>query len=172
MPGAGFVGRFSRLRLRLRRGRVEAKWRRTIYQYLWELLHFAKIFSCGESQSKFLRVRFLGGHQRCEDGSARLGDEVTMGMRQLSNQAMGAQQAQLTAHRRGAAPRRLFVPWFAQIEQALQVAVAQSGDCPLAAAQCADQGRIGAEGMEATVALSVVGERTAQRRRCLSQRRR
>jgi hypothetical protein len=88
-------------------------------QCLWELFHFAKIFSCGESQSQFLRVRFLGSHQRSEDGPARLGDEVTMGMRQLSNQAMGAQQAQLTAHRRGAAPRRLFVPWFAQIEQAL-----------------------------------------------------
>src|SRR6266481_6447024 len=93
-----------------------------------------------------------------------------MGMRQLSNQAMGAQQSQLTADRRGAATCRLFVPWFAEIEQALQVAVAQSGDCPLAAAQCSEQGRIEAEGMEAPVASSLVGDRAAQWCRCLSQR--
>jgi len=45
-----------------------------LYQYLWKLFHFAKIFSCGESQSKFLCVRFLSGHQGCEDSSADLGD--------------------------------------------------------------------------------------------------
>src|SRR5207253_1230947 len=41
----------------------------SMHQYLWKLFHFAKIFSCGESQSKFLCVRFLSGHQGCEDSS-------------------------------------------------------------------------------------------------------
>ena len=50
-----------------------------------------------------------------------------MGMRQLWDQPMRAQQAQLTAHRRRAATRRFFVPWLAGIEQALQIAISESG---------------------------------------------
>jgi len=94
-----------------------------------------------------------------------------MGMGQLANQAMGAQQAQCAADAGGAAARGLFVLRWARIEVLAEVAVAESGDGPLAPAQGAEQGGIAAQRMESAVTLAVAGEGAAKGGGQLTQRR-
>ncbi len=92
-----------------------------------------------------------------------------MSMGQFANQAMGAQQAQLSSHGSGAAAGHLCVPRLTHIEEVLNVAVTEASDRPLAAAQGAKQEGVNAQRLECAIASSVVGQRTAKRADHLSQ---
>src|SRR5688572_29053658 len=85
-----------------------------------------------------------------------------MGMGQLANQAMGAEQAQLAPDGGGATPCGLFVPGLSTIEVELEVAVAKSGDGPIAPAQYAQQWGINAQGLEGAVTPAIVSGGTAK----------
>jgi len=121
------------------------------------IVSFGDDFSGGQSESKLLRGGFLGGNQSGEDSSARFGDLVAMGMRELANQSMCAQQTQLAPDCCGTATGRFFIPWLACIKSFLEVAIAQSCNRPLASAQGTEQGGISPQWLEASIASIGVG---------------
>src|SRR5258708_3713860 len=93
-----------------------------------------------------------------------------MGMRQLANQSMFAQQTQLAPDCCGTATGRFFIPWLACIKSFLEVAITQSCNRPLASAQGTEQGGISPQWLEASIASIGVGDRATEWRDSLAER--
>src|SRR6266542_2133043 len=128
-------------------------------------------FLSSQGLCKFFSARLLSGYECGEQSATGLGDQITMGVGDFAQKAVGAQQTQFTSHRSGASACHLFVARLTRIEQPLEVAVAQSGNGPLAPTERTEQSGVGGvERIESAVAVSIVSDGSAERCGRLSQR--
>src|SRR6266508_57559 len=128
-------------------------------------------FLSSQGLCKFFSARLLSGYECGEQSATGLGDQITMGVGDFAQKAVGAQQTQFTSHRSGASACHLFVAGLTGIEQPLEVAGAQSGNGPLAPTERTEQSGVGGvERIESAVAVSIVSDGSAERCGRLSQR--
>jgi hypothetical protein len=98
------------------------------------------------------------GGENCDgDFAAGWGELIAVCASDLGNQAVSAEQPELSSHPRGTAPSLTLGPGGRGEEKWKQVAVAEAADVELAARDCGQQGAVIREGAKATDTVMAPG---------------